>query len=275
MDKFAKNIEFLAILCYYIRMNQLTQIKTSVFGVDFHYSKSKIITEREIHDYHEFLFYIDGNATFRTETYRKKLSNFTLIFIPKGKYHIFTPENPESFTRLKISFKDGDITANLPEDFLLDVKLISNLEPFVLSLFEDIISVLKNGVDQTDGLRIYGNFLTALSSFAKINCATYGKNYSPVVHDCFEYIENNLSTDLTIQNLSKVLGCSASALSHAFKNQTGISLHGYISQKRLALAKTLLDKGEKPTEIYLKCGYKDYSSFYKAYVKAFSVNPKK
>ncbi|MBQ3596407.1 MAG: helix-turn-helix domain-containing protein [Clostridia bacterium] len=255
-------------------MGELLETKTSIFGVNFLYSERNEITEREIHNYHEFLFYIDGNATFRTENFRKKLKQSTLIFIPKGKFHLFTLENPKKFFSLKFSFSEGEITKNLPTEFLLDAKLISNLDPLILSLLEDCVTLLKKEVDDTDRLRLYGNFISLISTFSKIDCAVYRKNYSPAVLECIEYVEKNLSEDLTISNLSKVLGFSTSTLSHTFKTQTGISLHGYVCQKRLSLAKMLLDKGEKPTEIYTKCGYKDYSSFYKAYVKEFSTKPR-
>lgn len=255
-------------------MSKLLQTKTSIFGVDFLYSESDEMLEREIHNYHELLYYVDGNATFRTENFRRKLKKSTLAFIPKGKFHLFTLENPKKFIRLKFSFSDSEITKNLPPEFLSDAKLLSNLDPFIISLLEDCITLLKKGVDDTDRLRLYGNFLSLISTYSKIDCAVYRKNYSPAVLETIEHIGKNLSSDLTISSLSKNLGFSTSTLSHAFKTQTGISLHSYVNQKRLTLAKILLDKGEKPTEIYLKCGYKDYSSFYKAYVKEFSISPK-
>ena len=256
-------------------MNELLEIKTSVFGVNFFYSESDEITEREIHNYHEFLFYIDGSATFVTENFRKKLKQSTVVFVPKGKFHLFILENPKKFTRLKISFSDGEITKKLSTEFFSDVKLLSNLDPPILSLLEDCVNLLKKGVDDTDRLHLYGNFLSIIATYSKINCAVYHKNYLPAVLESIEYIEKNLSNDLTMSKLSKILGFSTSTLSHTFKRQTGISIHDYIIQKRLALAKTLLDKGEKPTKIYTICGYKDYSSFYKAYIKEFSTNPRK
>lgn len=54
---------------------------------------------------------------------------------------------------------------------------------------------------------------------------------------------------------------------HKFKSQTGYTLHKYIQQKRLAFSKSLIIKGHKITEIYLKCGFGDYSSFIRAFKK--------
>lgn len=47
----------------------------------------------------------------------------------------------------------------------------------------------------------------------------------------------------------------------------------YIHAKRLFYAKQLLDLGKKPTEICYQCGYNDYSTFYRNYVKLFGFAP--
>ena len=41
----------------------------------------------------------------------------------------------------------------------------------------------------------------------------------------------------------------------------------------MVYAKQLLEEGKKPTEISAMCGYSDYSTFYKAFVKRFSSPP--
>ena len=57
--------------------------------------------------------------------------------------------------------------------------------------------------------------------------------------------------------------------------ELGISLYKYITEKRLIFANKLLEQGEKPTKIYVQCGYKDYPTFYKAYTKMFGKSPSK
>ncbi len=257
-----------------MNMNDKKQFATEIFGIKFHFSQSKVIREREIHDYHELLYYLDGNASLRTETYSIKLKARSLIFIPKGKYHFFSPENPEKFTRLKISFSDGVITDNLPASLFQQVKIIEEPDQTVRALFNSVISKLQTASSQKNPLYFYGAFLTSIAGLS-VGEETQSENcYSQPILDCIEFIEDNLSGDLSIEELSKVVSFSPSALSHSFKMQTGVSLHSYVAQKRLIYAKSLLDLGEKPTEIYLKLGYKDYSSFYKAYKKMFGKCPK-
>ena len=55
---------------------------------------------------------------------------------------------------------------------------------------------------------------------------------------------------------------------------TGSSMWAYIKRKRLLLAKELLTGGENPYLVYEKCGFNEYSSFYRAYKAEFGVSPK-
>ena len=54
----------------------------------------------------------------------------------------------------------------------------------------------------------------------------------------------------------------------------GITPHSYITQRRLALAKRMLFDGMSPTEVYRRCGYADYSSFYRAFREHYGFSPK-
>ena len=244
-------------------------------GVEFYYSKSRAIAEREIHDYHELLFYINGDATFRTENYSKKLKNYTLIFIPKGKYHLFSPSDTEKFTRLKISFSNEQIEKYLPETFFNQVKLADDFGETNLNLLLNAVSVIKaDPLESHNEMFLYGTFLAVLTDFCKLNTAQPERKTSSIVSGCIDFIEDNLENDLSIDAMSKALNFSPSALSHSFKREMGISLHSFVTQKRLVYAKTLLNSGEKPTDVFSRCGYKDYSSFYKAYLKTFKKRPK-
>lgn len=94
-----------------------------------------------------------------------------------------------------------------------------------------------------------------------------GSHRDRFVAEALHYIENNLSEDLGAEAMANVLGVSASTLTHTFKTELGISLHKYVTQKRIALASRLMSDGKSPTKIFTECGFSDYSSFYKAYVK--------
>ena len=47
----------------------------------------------------------------------------------------------------------------------------------------------------------------------------------------------------------------------------------FINNQRLNLAKSLIEKGEKPTKIYLDCGFSNYPTFYRAFKAKFGYKP--
>jgi AraC family transcriptional regulator len=54
------------------------------------------------------------------------------------------------------------------------------------------------------------------------------------------YIEDNLTTDLSLREIADVLGVSVSHLKTAFRQSTGVPVHQYVIQRRVERAKALL-----------------------------------
>lgn len=242
--------------------------------ISFCHSRSPQIEEREIHTYHEILFYEDGDATFLTATFRKTLKKDTLLVIPKETYHYIDTKAPERFTRLKISFPDvpelNALTASLR-----DIKIIYPVTDSMLFALKKICMATKNTADANAKFTAYGAFLMLLaevdsSGEAVVPRPREGNN---IISECIDMINKNLKKDISISTISKDLNVSPSSLTHTFKKEMGISIHKYVLQKRLIRAKKLIEAGHKPTKIYFDCGYQDYSAFYKAYLNLFGHPP--
>ena len=87
------------------------------------------------------------------------------------------------------------------------------------------------------------------------------------------YINNNLSSQISLDAICSEYYISKPHLCRLFKKATGSTVWHYITVKRLMIAKELLLKGEKPTAVHAQCGFHDYSSFYRAYLKQFGCSP--
>lgn len=91
--------------------------------------------------------------------------------------------------------------------------------------------------------------------------------------DILNYINQNLNSDLSIDGLSSRFFISRYHLMHLFKEETGYTIGNYVNGKRLLLAKELLGKEIPVTEICYQCGFKDYSTFSRAYKSFFKETP--
>ena len=58
-----------------------------------------------------------------------------------------------------------------------------------------------------------------------------------------------------------------------FRQETGTTIHLYVTQKRLMLARELMDGGMRATEACYRCGFRSYSSFTRACAKHLGTTP--
>lgn len=89
-----------------------------------------------------------------------------------------------------------------------------------------------------------------------------------------KYIEQHLDEDLSLETLSKKFYVSKYHIAHIFTDNLGISIHQYITKKRLTLCREAILGKSSITEIYTTFGFGDYSSFYRAFKKEYGISPK-
>ena len=94
-------------------------------------------------------------------------------------------------------------------------------------------------------------------------------NCNSKILDILQYINENLDGELGIEILADHFYISKYYMMRLFKQETGYTLGQYTSQKRLLLAKELLLSGVPGTQACFDCGFKDYSTFSRAYKKFF------
>ena len=99
--------------------------------------------------------------------------------------------------------------------------------------------------------------------------------YSQQVDDILAYINLNITSPITIEQLAGEFFLSESYICRIFKSATGTTINKYISARRISIAKALLSDGISVTEAYEKSGFSDYSNFFKAFTKAVGISPKK
>ena len=88
------------------------------------------------------------------------------------------------------------------------------------------------------------------------------------------YINDHLDADLTIDALANEVYLSKYYLMRKFKQETGYSIHQYITSKRLLAARKMLSGKDAVTDICYACGFHDYSTFSRAFHAMFHMTPK-
>ncbi len=88
-----------------------------------------------------------------------------------------------------------------------------------------------------------------------------------------QYLSLHLTEPLSIDDLAARFYISKYHMMRRFKDETGYTIHNYVTEKRLLLARQLLQSGKLVSDVCYLAGYQDYSTFSRAYRKRFSVPP--
>jgi AraC family transcriptional regulator len=100
--------------------------------------------------------------------------------------------------------------------------------------------------------------------------------HSKLANDLLNYINENIDTDINLDELSVNLNISKHHLHKIFKEQMGANIYEVIKSTRLQKASNLLitNKYSTITEVANLCGYSSQTSFIRAFKQRFEQTPK-
>ncbi len=137
--------------------------------------------------------------------------------------------------------------------------------------FDNIFQLLSDENDYSN-LRVF--ISKKLIEYSMVIKSAKEKKKNPIIQKITDYIDNNLSENLTLDNLAQITNVSSFYLSKLFKEEKNTTLINYISDKRLEKACELLDKTDLSIkEITSKIGYNDQNYFSRIFKNKFGIAP--
>ena len=147
--------------------------------------------------------------------------------------------------------------------------LESSCDETAAAVIENGRRILSNVVfSQIDLHALYGGVVPEIASRAHVEAC------DRVVDQVVEYINEHYNEPLTLDDLSERFFISKYHLLRKFDAQVGTTVHRYILQKRLLIAKQLLAGGVAPSEACGYCGFGDYANFYRAFRAEYGMTPR-
>ena len=150
----------------------------------------------------------------------------------------------------------------------------------IISLLQEITHRLKNGEENFSFTLHYLLFQALQVIFDPASRMPNLSNKDELDQrfvSILEYIESHLTEpDLSLDNISNYFHLNKYYFSHYFKKNMNLPFYRYVSLKRLSFAVTMIKQNQLSMDkIALKCGFPDYSSFYRLFKKEYNLSPKK
>ena len=95
-----------------------------------------------------------------------------------------------------------------------------------------------------------------------------------MINSLIEHIEGHLDEKLNLDEVAAHFYISRGTVNKLFKQSMDTTFYKFVTQRRLILAKVLIAEGESMDSISRKCGFTDYSTFYKAFKKEYGISPR-
>lgn len=250
---------------------------------DANMGSTKKLFVRHCHKMYELYFFINGEGHFLVENTLYKLQPGDLMLLRPGEYHHFIPTSPYDYERYCLHF-DGSLMADYPQ--LLapfhnrEVGTHNLLRPDQ-ELFCDVFRHLEMAAGTPEEPRrllsvfLLGELLTYVSMFADDSIRLVGgEHMPPLVEKIMQYIHEHLTEPLSLDILADHVFMTKSHISRVFKSTMGVSPMEYIIRKRIQLARQYLREGVGAEDTATRCGFGDYSSFYRAYRRIMGQSPR-
>ena len=130
---------------------------------------------------------------------------------------------------------------------------------------------IENTPDPDSCSRLIGEMIRAYCRLVRTRA---GIRYSAVVQKTLTYVEANLSGDLSLTSLARLMKVTPGYLSTIFHRETGRTLAGYITDRRMTAALQQLKTTRLQVQTIAQlCGFSDPNYFGKQFKRYYGVTP--
>ncbi len=264
-----------------MQMSNLYFYGDADFNINHSYSQEPDLSKFMLHTHPkaELYYFVRGTGIFHIEGSAYPLQSGDLLLMQSAESHYIELDKSQPYERKVLHFDLNMLSAVDPKGVLRAPFL--DREPGKQNLYKP---------NQFRGGSCEHYFDTMMTAFADPRvsvfaglipllhelCQLQGLSEDvpdPIGYQILRYLNQNLDKQICLDDICQQFFISKSQLCRVFRDATGVTVKQYLTAKRLVQAKQMIDSGTLPTHAYLECGFNDYSSFYRAYVKYYGTAP--
>ena len=238
------------------------------------------------HERMEIFCFLSGHASYSVEGTQYSLRPNDVLLMRHAEAHKLLIQPDEPYERIAIHFSPQLLAAQDPEGRFLRPFLNRPLgQENRYDGGQPELAAARNLLLELDTLRIppYELRLHAIACLLLMLCGLSeawrpgsdesGDGDLSTAAQLAAYINDHLFEDISLDTLCGTFFLSKSQINRIFAQATGTSVWRYITIKRLLAARAMIRDHEPAGQVCLKCGFNDYSSFYRAYKTKFGCSP--
>jgi AraC-like DNA-binding protein/mannose-6-phosphate isomerase-like protein (cupin superfamily) len=242
------------------------------------------------HDFFEIYYLVSGDVTYTIESKLHRVMPGDLLLISPHELHqLHICPNPSAYERFvlwvdpalirRLSTPLTDLTRCFnPEGdgYRNQLRLDQEQRRQIFALMADLFEVQQRGGFGSDLMPgvLLTQLLVTINRLVESAPMQTESASSELVTRVVDYIAAHYGESLSLDALAEQFYVSKYHLSHEFQRQVGTSIHKYILKKRLLIAREALALGQKPTDVWIPCGFGDYTGFFRAFKAEYGTSPK-
>lgn len=228
------------------------------------------------HNMVEVYYFLRGNARFVVEGNIFPLERGNILVMASGQTHNLLLETSAVYERMALLID----TAVVPKEYEnISEQIVSGNNLFTLTKaqqtwFEENFSLIM-GVSEDMRQSLIFNFSAMIFALLSTKISRNADIHieDDLIKKTINYINKNLSNELSLDIISNALYCSKASLNRKFREIMGCTVWEYVTRRRIFSARQRLFLGGSVTDAYEKSGFCDYSSFFRAYKKLIGISP--
>lgn len=258
---------------------------------DFEIEYAQDATYHEViphfHEFFELLFFVAGHVDYIVADERFHLTKGDLLIIPPDTVHgpVFL-DFEESYERFVLWVATRTLERLILQD--PDLGYFRKKKPMYLyhsqtatwnSMKGSFLTLYNAYINhstcyKSEGLSVIMHVMSQYNrAIAVQNGAAQDGLHDTLLSDILNYVQNNLSKDLSLDTVAAIFYTSKSNISHIFKKEMRISYYQYVIELRLIEGKNRLLDGMPVYKVWESCGFSDHTAFYRAFRKWYGISP--
>ena len=229
-------------------------------------------SRNHFHTDYELLFVSSGDAEFIMENKKCKPAAGDIIFVSPGMIHKIYINQDAPCELYTIRFPESE----MPSELLSEVECKAGCY-ITGTAIKTLFARIDDYLQSYNGNHLEGLLRSVLHEILYHFCSEGAEREPKIcnkkIAGVIEYVNANVIKNFVLKDICKSLKCGKSCFCQEFQHTMNISVMKYVRVRKIVLAQSLIIRGGKPKEIYVQCGFDDYSTFFRTYKKILGRTP--